>query len=344
MHLRLPNIDINFISVLYRDDEVQDYNPDEIFDFIRMSDEFGFTGILLFESNRGNVEPWILGQAIATQSASLIPFIAVNPLYMHPFIAAKKILTLSKLYNRKLYINYITGTSTSDLTNLNDHLSHDERYFRLIEYIQIVNHLLNSRTPLNFSGRYYSVKNLILSTAINSDLLPEYFIAGSSEVAQEARKVTGAYKATMAQDVSEWQDKELLHINGTAVHFGMIARETAIQATNHLDKWLCETPDTIDLFEYVMSKTESEWKTRLAQQVEEKKSVFTLRPFKNLKSDCPYYVGSHEQNADVFLKYILNGYKTFIIELPSKRDEFIHIQKVIELTEFRLRNFLSNGK
>src|SRR5688572_24108058 len=104
MKLELPDRTINAFTVLYRDESIQDYRFKDIINFIKLSEAFDYTGLLLFQSNRGNIEPWVFGQTVLSESKKLSPFVALNPVYEHPFSAAKRILTLGSFYDRKCYI------------------------------------------------------------------------------------------------------------------------------------------------------------------------------------------------------------------------------------------------
>ena len=98
---------------------------DELMRVARFSDRNGFAGILLFAGNDTLVEPWSIAQHILAHTAESSPLIAVNPIYMHPFTVAKFISSFAVLYHRKVYLNMITGTATSDLQGLGEQLSHE---------------------------------------------------------------------------------------------------------------------------------------------------------------------------------------------------------------------------
>src|SRR6476661_3917184 len=91
---------VSVFSVLYREESIQEYSFDDIKKFIKKSEDNGFGGMLLFKSNSGNIDPWVFGQAVLNNSETLSPFIAVNPSYMHPFLAAKKLYSLTTFYRR----------------------------------------------------------------------------------------------------------------------------------------------------------------------------------------------------------------------------------------------------
>src|SRR5215475_13692905 len=113
----------------------------ELMRVVHFAEKNGFEGILLFEGNDVFVGPWAMAQHIMANTARSSPLIAVNPVYMHPFTAAKSVASLAQLYGRKVYLNMITGTAVSDLEGLGDGLSHADRYARLGEFVTIVREL-----------------------------------------------------------------------------------------------------------------------------------------------------------------------------------------------------------
>ena len=156
------------------------------------------TGILLFAGNDTLVEPFSIAQHILAHTAESSPLIAVNPIYMHPFTAAKFVSSFALLYHRKIYLNMITGTAASDLHGLGDEqLSHQDRYTRLGEFMHIVRQLLASTRPVNFNGKFYTTNNLQLRPGLPPALMPEFLIAGQSDDAYRVAKQMGCLMMQM---------------------------------------------------------------------------------------------------------------------------------------------------
>ncbi len=164
---------------------------DELMRVARFSDRNGFAGVLLFAGNDTLVEPWSMAQHILAHTVDSSPLIAVNPIYMHPFTVAKFVSSFALLYRRKVYLNMITGTATSDLQGLGDRLSHQDRYSRLGEIIHIVRQLLAGRRPVSFAGKFYTTDNLQLRPGLPPALMPEFLIAGQSDDARRVAKQMG---------------------------------------------------------------------------------------------------------------------------------------------------------
>src|SRR6266446_5777983 len=132
-------------------DVSQDAYLRHVIDVARWSEEFGYQGILVYSDN-GIVDPWLVSQIIVQHTRALEPLIAIQPVYMHPYVAAKKVATLGFLHNRRVALNMLAGGFKNDLTALDDKTPHDDRYHRMVEYTLIVRQLLEGPDPVTFSG------------------------------------------------------------------------------------------------------------------------------------------------------------------------------------------------
>jgi alkanesulfonate monooxygenase len=170
---------------------------EELMHVAQFSERSGFEGFLLFAGNDVFVEPWSMAQHIVAHTKRSSPLIAVNPVYMHPFTAAKFVSSFAQLYGRKVYLNMITGTAVSDLHGLGDELSRESRYLRLGEFVSVVRQLLTSPRPLNFNGKFYTANNLQLRPRTPAALMPEFLIAGQSDEARQVSAETGCIMMQM---------------------------------------------------------------------------------------------------------------------------------------------------
>jgi alkanesulfonate monooxygenase len=123
----------------------------ELAEIARWSEEAGCEGILVFTDN-AQLDPWLVSQLIVEATERLCPLVAIQPVYMHPYSAAKMVTSLAHLYGRRLYLNMVAGGFKNDLTALNDLTPHDERYARLVEYTTVVQRLLRTADPVSFFG------------------------------------------------------------------------------------------------------------------------------------------------------------------------------------------------
>ena len=120
------------------------------------------------------------------------PLVAIQPIYMLPYAAAKMVSSIALLTGRRLFLNMLAGGFKNDLVALDDDTPHDDRYVRTTEYTQIMKALLEGAAPLTFEGKYYRTKNLSLSPALPGDLQPGVLLSGSSDAGLAASREVGA--------------------------------------------------------------------------------------------------------------------------------------------------------
>jgi alkanesulfonate monooxygenase len=315
-----------------RTPDVDDYWTD-ICKVAAFSETCGLTGVLLFTGNDTYLETWAVTHELLRRTAAISPLVAVNPIYMHPFTVAKMIASLVRLHGRKIYLNMVTGTALSHQTAMGDRLSHDERYDRLAEYIQIVKALLGSSRPLSFAGSYYQTNHLQLFPGISSDMAPEFLLAGQSEAARRVCAATGGIAMQMLPAGLEdgWID-----IPG--VHFGIVARETEHAAWKAAQALFPESQEYRAMLEYSMSNTDAAWKRRMKADSERgaaAKKGYWLAPFANFQADCPYLVGNHGYIAERLRRLVGKGVTTFVLDIPPREEEFLNVNRVLEMSGIR---------
>jgi alkanesulfonate monooxygenase len=151
----------------------RDYGSDALataIDVAQWSEEIGCEGILIYDDNR-RLDPWFVAGQVILATDRLEPLVAVQPAYLHPYAAARKVWTLSGQLGRRLAINVVAGGYSRDLDALGESLDHDVRYRRAFEYTHIVRELLRGR-PVSFSGSHYSVERLSLPSYHGHQLEP----------------------------------------------------------------------------------------------------------------------------------------------------------------------------
>jgi alkanesulfonate monooxygenase len=305
----------------------------EIETCIHRSARQGWTGVLLWTGNDTYVEPWLAAQYIMAQTESLSPLVAVNPVYMHPFAAAKMVSSLTYLYRRKVFLNMVSGTVLSHLEALGDHLSHDERYERLGEYIAIMQSLLGGK-PVSFDGRYYRVAHLQLLPAVPAETWPEFLLAGQSASAQRVCERTGAISLRMLQPALEQA-----HVASRGIGFGMVARDTREEAWSAARLLFPADREAQVLLDMSMANTDSSWKQRLhsvAHLPELTEEGYWLGPFRNFQADSPYFVGSYSRAADLFRGLVEKGVDLVVLDVPANDEEYEHVARVFALASARM--------
>jgi alkanesulfonate monooxygenase len=291
------------------------------------SEDAGCEGILVTTDN-GEVDPWLLSQAIIGATRSLSPLVAVQPVYMHPYSVAKMVASLAFLHGRRVYLNMVAGGFALDLAALNDQTPHDQRYERLIEYTTIIRQLLESAGPVTFSGRHYQVHNLKLTPRVPQELLPEILLSGSSEAGMAAALRLGATAVEYPKPAAEYAAAAPVGVESRGIRIGIIAR------SSEDDAWRVAhgrfPPDRRGQLahELAMKVSDSAWHRQLSELGDTptgEHNPYWLVPFKNYKTFCPYLVGSYSKVAQALAGYVSAGYRTFVLDIPANAEELRHI-------------------
>jgi alkanesulfonate monooxygenase len=301
-------------------------------DVARWSEAAGCEGILVYTDN-SIVDPWLVSQVILESTRRLSPLVALQPVYMHPYSAAKMVTSLAYLHGRRVHLNLLAGGFKNDLLALGDETPHDERYERTVEYARIVLGLLEGSAPVTLEGRYYRVKNLKLTPPLSADLYPGVLISGSSPAGLAAARALEALPVKYPQPPGEEPaaDEERF-----GVRVGIIARDTAEEAWAVAHERFPEDRKGQLTHKLAMSVSDSHWHRQLSGRrgeagdaaveagdapEEGEPNPYWLGPFQNYKTFCPYLVGRHERVAEEVAGYIRLGATTFILDIPPSREE-----------------------
>jgi alkanesulfonate monooxygenase len=292
-------------------------------------DDAGIEGILVYTDN-SLVDPWLVSQVILSSTSNLAPLVAVQPVYMHPYTAAKMVTTFSYLYNRRVYLNMVAGGFRNDLIALDDCIEHDARYDRLVEYASIMKRLFDEPGPVSFTGAYFTVKNLTIKPRIPPDLVPELFVSGTSAAGVAAARKIGATSVSYPGTPSG----ETISREGSAgIRIGIIAREESREAWRIAHERY--PVDRKGELTHAIARrvSDSAWYEQLSELGDRAagcSSPYWLVPFKNYKTFCPYLVGSYSEVRCEISKYIREGFQTFILDVPPSREELQHTAAVFD--------------
>jgi alkanesulfonate monooxygenase len=298
----------------------------------RWSEDAGCEGILVFSDN-GQLDPWLVSQAIIESTAHLCPLVAIQPIYMHPYCAAKMIASLAFLHGRRVHLNMVAGGFKNDLTALNDPTPHDERYERLVEYTTVIQRLLHGAEPLSFEGRYYRVSNLKMTPPLAPHLRPDVFVSGSSAAGMEAALRLGAIAVEYPKPPAEYAPEPPANGAAKGIRIGIIARADDAQAWSAARARFPEDRKGQLTRQLATKVSDSSWHHDLAargDRVPQAHDPYWLGPFQNYQAMCPYLVGSYDRVADELARYVEIGYRSFILDVPASPEEMLHIGAAFE--------------
>jgi len=308
-----------------------EHYADRVKHVAQWSEKAGCTGILIYTDNT-LVDPWLVAQLVLQNTSALSPLVAVQPVYMHPYAAAKIIATLGFLHGRRIFLNMVAGGFKNDLVSLHDSTPHDKRYQRLIEYTLVIRALLERNAPVTFEGEFYRITNAAFHPRLPADLLPGLLVSGSSEAGMAAAREMGAIAVKYPEPPAQCAAVGGQDID-RGVRIGIIARANDDEAWHVARERFPEDRKGQLTRQLATKVSDSEWHKRLSEigsAANGTRDTYWLHPFENYQTNCPYLVGSYDAVATELRHYISAGYGTFILDIPPSEAEFEHIGTVFQ--------------
>jgi alkanesulfonate monooxygenase len=295
---------------------------DQVRQVSRWSEAAGCTGMLIYTDN-SIVDPWLVAQLVLQETRQLCPLVAVQPLYMLPYTAAKFVASLGALHGRRIWLNMLAGGFRNDLLALGDETPHDDRYVRTVEYALLMRRLLETNQPVTVSGRFYSVRGVRFSPTLPAELQPGWLISGSSPAGRAAAVRIGAvaveYPAP-ADVISATPEAP----TGRGIRVGIIARADAEEAWRVAYKRFPDDRRGRLSHALAMKISDSSWHrtlSLLAHAGASNGSPYWLWPFEQHRTFCPYLVGDYATVAAEIARYLGLGYRTFVLDIPVDADD-----------------------
>jgi alkanesulfonate monooxygenase len=296
------------------------------------SEQYAYRGILVYTDN-SLVDPWLVTQVILQNTEHLVPLVAVQPIYAHPYAVAKMVSSLAHLYSRRIYLNMVAGGFKNDLTALNDSTPHDKRYDRLIEYTTIIKMLLSMQNSISFEGEFYKVTNLKMMPPLPQQFMPGIFVSGSSEAGLAAARLLGAVAVQYPRPVEKSTGTAAVATANSGIRVGIISRNDETEAWNVAHARFPEDRKGQLTHEVAMKVSDSVWHkqlSKLGEELKQEKSPYWLVPFSNYKTFCPYLVGNHQQVGNELAEWIRIGCRSFILDIPPAEEDLRHISLSFE--------------
>lgn len=211
----------------------------------RSAEQLGFTGVLT-PTGTWCEDAWLVTAALIGQTQRLKFLVAFRPGLTSPTLAAQMAATYQRVSRGRLLLNVVTGGENTEQRRFGDHLSHDERYARTGEFLDIVRGAWSGQ-PYDFTGAHYQVTGATVMSP--PDPLPTVYFGGSSAAAGPvAARYTDVYltwgepPAQVAKKLA-WM-RELADAAGRRLRFGIrlhvISRDSARDAWAEANRMLAE--------------------------------------------------------------------------------------------------------
>lgn len=157
---------------------------DHAVEVARATEAAGFVGGLL-PSFPMTDDPWIVAAAVARATTTYRFMVAFQPGFLHPAHAARMSASLQRLSGGRLLFNIISGGGGPAQRWWGDTTTHDERYTRTAEFLDVFSGVWDGG-PFDYDGEFYRVEGGGLPAPLAGQDRPEVYFSGSSPAAIQA--------------------------------------------------------------------------------------------------------------------------------------------------------------
>lgn len=201
----------------------------------RSAEQLGFEAVLT-PTGSWCEDAWITTAALSQVTRRLKFLVAFRPGFISPTLAAQQAQTFQRISDGRLLLNVVTGGDPVEQRRFGDFLSHDERYARTAEFLQVLRGA-STGTEYSFTGKHFEVEGA--TAALSPYGLPPLFFGGASPAAEEvAARHVDVYLAwgETPPQIKERLDRmrEKAAAAGRTLSFGIrlhvLGRDTAGQA------------------------------------------------------------------------------------------------------------------
>lgn len=158
------------------------FDPDYTVRLARAHEENGWDRVLTAYGS-GMPDPAIAATHIAQNTTTLQLLLAWRPNLSIPTFAAKTFATVDHLSNGRLTVHFITGGNDQEQQREGDFLTHDERYGRTQEYIEIVKRAWTEHERFDHDGKFYTLRGYVSDIFPVQEPRPLISFGGSSDAA-----------------------------------------------------------------------------------------------------------------------------------------------------------------
>ncbi|MBV9234983.1 MAG: LLM class flavin-dependent oxidoreductase [Xanthobacteraceae bacterium] len=168
-------------------------------------------------------ESLLIAAYAAWAAPALGVMIAHRPGFTTPTLAARQFATLDQLTGGRTAIHIISGGNDAEQRQDGDYLSHDERYARTDEYLDVLRAIWTSREPIDHVGHYYRFDRAFAEVkSVQQPHIPVFFGGSSDAAIAVAGKHADVY-ALWGEPLAEVRDT-IARVRAAAAAYGRYPR------------------------------------------------------------------------------------------------------------------------
>lgn len=176
---------------------VEDESMEPTWDYVcrlaQRSEDLGYSLSLIAELNLNDIkgveapslDAWSTAAALAAVTRTLELMVAVRPTFHNPALLAKQAANIDHISNGRLTLNVVSSWWADEASKYGIPFDeHDNRYARTSEWLDVVNGCW-SQQGFSYAGKYYQVRDNVLSPKPVSKPRPTIYAGGESETAKD---------------------------------------------------------------------------------------------------------------------------------------------------------------
>ncbi|MET0269872.1 MAG: LLM class flavin-dependent oxidoreductase [Sphingomonas sp.] len=301
---------------------------DHVAEIAKAAEISGFIGGLI-PSFPNTDDPWVISPLLARETKSFRFMIAFQPGFLNPVQAARMSASLQRATGGRTVFNVITGGGGPAQLWWGDAFSHDDRYGRTTEFLDVMKGVWKNPN-FDYDGRFFQVRGGGLPPLLAQEEIPEIWFSGSSDAALQSAARHADYYLSWLEPYDQLAAKfakvkeRTAALGGEqkcAIRVDLVARRTEEEA------WA----DIREGFSNVSEETRARWRGQPTDSVGAARQA-ALRPTEarrhdelivgrslwggfNLLRGGPALgiVGSYEQCAEQLDELIRRGADAFIL-------------------------------
>ena len=306
-------------------------NPSWIAAVAQAHEYGGFDRVLIAHSS-ASPDGFQIASFVAQQTQRLGILLAHRPGFVAPTLAARQLATLDHFSAGRAAVHIISGGDDTEQQRDGDWLTHDDRYRRTDEYLDVVKRSWTSEAPFDHEGTYYRVAGHRSQVRpLQRPHLPVYF-GGSSDAAiavagkhADVFALWGESLDAVRETIARVRAAAAAHGRDTHIRFSLSLRPilaaTESAAWARAESILARAKDVVARspnFTRRPKDPQNEGAKRLLAEAAKGNVVDTrlwtgITALTRAAGNSTALVGTPQQVADALLEYRKLGVSTFLI-------------------------------
>lgn len=288
-------------------------------------EEIKFFDATLIPAGGERLDPFILATNLLAQNIDINPIIAINPLFQHPYDVLKKIISLQKLYQKRVGLNLVSGSFPKELLALGDQLDSRARDQRLESFYQfLVNYLegdkLKAKNIFYEFDKVHLIKN-------NQKIELDFYVSSNLDLVsnQHATHFAKVLRPEHFRVHREEKRKE-----GLALGISIVKNDESYE--EHINKRFPYDRQNETLSHLKLLDQSSNWNCWIKDHLENNDindPCYNLRAYVFNNSSVPYLCGNKQFILDQFQTLTRKKNNFFIIDYFS--EDFESIKDIITI-------------